>query len=121
MKIGIIGSRQFSNYDLLKETVLQIIGDTALDNISFVSGGAKGADTLAEKLAEELNIQILVFKPDYKKFRKGAPLIRNKDIVSNSDIIVAFPVGESRGTYYTIKLAREAQNPGYNDALTMGE
>jgi len=106
MKIGIIGSRKFDKYELLKETVCKILTNHPEQEVSFVSGGAKGADTLAEKLAGELDIPILLFKPDYHKFGRSAPLVRNKEIVANSDLLVAFPVGESKGTYYTIEQAK---------------
>lgn len=68
MKVAIIGSRNFSDYDLLAET---------LDNLPIsliISGGAKGADSLAECYASSHNIETLIFKADYKLYNRSAPL-----------------------------------------------
>lgn len=74
MKIAIVGSRTFEDYDLLKQSI-------PLDGVTtVVSGGAKGADALAERFAEEHGFDMLVFKPDYKTHGKAAPFIRNGDI-----------------------------------------
>jgi hypothetical protein len=97
MKVGVIGSRNFNDYELVKETL------TKLDITLLISGGAKGADSLGERYASENNITTLIFKPDWVKHGKGAGMIRNTDIVKNSDIVVAFWNGESKGTLDSIR------------------
>jgi len=98
MKVAIIGSR---NLDINIEKHLP-------KNISLIiSGGAIGIDTLAEKYADKNNIPKLIFLPDYQKHGKAAPLIRNKLIVDNADIIIAFWNGFSRGTKHTIDYAKK--------------
>ena len=42
---------------------------------------------------------------------RGATLIRNRQIVVNSDIIIAFPSQDSIGTYHTVSIARELNKP----------
>ena len=102
MKIAVVGSRTFSNYDLLRKTL-----DGYYPNISLiVSGGAKGADSLSEQYAKEEGIPTLIFKPDWKKFGRSAGMIRNKDIVENADLVVAFWDGESAGTKNSIEHAK---------------
>jgi hypothetical protein len=99
MKLAIIGSRDFNDYELLSAT---------LDNYSIdliVSGGANGADTLAERYASLHQIETLIFKPDYKRYHRGAPLKRNLEIVDASDIVIAFWDGKSRGTKHAIDYA----------------
>lgn len=101
MKTAVIGSRGFINYALLKQT---------LDRYSIseiISGGAIGADQMAEQYALEKGIPTLIFKPDYTKFGKSAPLIRNKDIVDSAERVIAFWDGKSRGTAYTISYAQK--------------
>lgn len=49
MRLAIVGSREFENYDLVCEKVAKIQETQKIDLI--VSGGAKGADTLAKKYA----------------------------------------------------------------------
>lgn len=97
MKIAIIGSRNIKNINL-KEYI------TNADEI--VSGGARGVDALAAEYAKQNGIKLTEFLPEYNKYGKGAPLIRNKQIVNYSDKIIAFWDGKSRGTAYTINYAK---------------
>jgi hypothetical protein len=97
MKVAVIGSRTFNDYELVKETL------TKLDITLLVSGGAKGADLLGERYASENNITTLIFKPDWERHGRGAGMIRNTDIVKNSDIVVAFWDGSSKGTLDSIR------------------
>lgn len=101
MKIGVVGSRNFNDYIKLK---------TELDKYHatfIISGGAVGADTLAKKYADENNIPTVIYLPDWNKYGKSAGAIRNKDIVNNSDMIVAFWDGISKGTAISINLAKK--------------
>lgn len=102
MKVGVIGSRDFHDYALVKK----ILG--GINNIDLiVSGGAAGADTLGECYADENKINTLIFKPDWKKYGKGAGFVRNKTIIENSDVVVAFWDGESKGTANSIETAKK--------------
>ena len=100
MKIGVVGSRDFDDYKKLEKELNKIEGITVI-----VSGGAKGADTLAREFAEKNDIKLTEFKPDYEQYGRGAPLRRNKKIVEYSDQIIAFWDGESKGTKNTIDIA----------------
>ena len=100
MKVAVIGGRDFSNYELLVKTINDIKG---IDLI--VSGGALGADSMGAHYANHNNIPTLIFKPDWRKYGKGAGFIRNKDIINNSDIVVAFWDGKSKGTRNSIDTA----------------
>ncbi len=101
MKIAVVGSRNFQDYTLLKNTLKNF------DINQIISGGARGADTLAEDYAREKHIPVKIFYPDWQKFGKAAGFIRNKDIVKNSDMVIAFWDGQSRGTRSSIELAKQ--------------
>jgi len=106
MKIGIIGSRTFNNYELLKEVMGDYLNrDNELNCEFVVSGGANGADSLGERWARENNIQTLIFKPDWNKYGKSAGYIRNEDIIKNSDFVVVFWDEISKGSKHSIDLA----------------
>lgn len=105
MKLAVVGSRGFNDYELLKSK-LDVIHKTEVINC-IVSGGAYGADTLAEKWAKENNVQTLIFLPDWNKYGKSAGFIRNELIVQNCDTVMAFWDGKSRGTKLTIELAKK--------------
>lgn len=102
MKTAIIGSRNL-NVDISK----YIPEETTI----IISGGAKGIDTLASEYAYINNIPIIIFKPEYSKYGKFAPLARNKLIVEEADFIVAIWDGQSRGTLFTINYAKKLGKP----------
>jgi hypothetical protein len=107
MKVAIIGSRDFNDYSIIIENLKHYESNIK----TVISGGANGADKLAERWAKENNKEIIIFLPDWKKYGKSAGIIRNKDIVENSDIIFAFWDGKSKGTKnsidYATKLKKE--------------
>lgn len=103
MKVAIIGSREFNDYELLCNSLEKVKDKITL----IISGGARGADSLAERFASENNIKTLIYKPDWDKFGKRAGFLRNKDIIAAADIIVAFWDGASKGTESGINLAEQ--------------
>ena len=122
MNIAIVGGRDFNDYKLMKKSVMDLcltkrynpskvkagqINERADLSVTIVSGGAVGADTLAEQFAKEFGFKTLIFKPDWEKNGKSAGFKRNKDIVNNADIIFAFWDENSKGTADTIKFATE--------------
>lgn len=109
MNLGIVGSRTFNDYEKFLDAVNLLGEATNIDKI--VSGGAKGADSLAERYADYWMIPKEIFKPDWKKYGKAAGFLRNTDIVANSDVILAFWDGKSRGTKDTIDKAARMKRP----------
>jgi len=100
MKVAIVGSRDFADYEYLKSKL-----DTFLGIDLIISGGARGADSLAERYAKENNIETKIFLPDWNTYGKQAGFIRNRDIVHACDLLVAFWDGKSRGTQHSIDIA----------------
>lgn len=99
MKIAIIGSRDFNDYDLMCKKLKPF-------NISLIiSGHAKGADTLAERYANENDIPTKIFPPDWKRYGKSAGMIRNTDIIENAELVIAFWDTISSGTKDSIRKA----------------
>lgn len=107
MKIAIIGSRTFDNYDLLQETLKLYKSKITL----VVSGAAKGADLLGEKWALENNIKTLIFPANWNKYGKRAGFIRNEDIIKNCDCVIAFWDNKSKGTAHSISLCEKYNIP----------
>ena len=102
--IAIVGSRDFNDYELLKAEMNKV------EIKKIVTGGANGADLLAEYYAREHNIPVEVFKPDWKLGRH-AGILRNRLIVENSDAVIAFWNGQSKGTLSTINHAKKLGKP----------
>jgi len=111
LNVGIIGSRDFNNYEEMCSFVNEYIKLEFIDNV--VSGGAKGADKLGEKFALDNDLPLLLFKVDWGKYGRSAGIMRNKDIVDKSDIIFAFWDGISKGTKSTINFAKKVNKQVY--------
>lgn len=105
MKIGIIGSRTFDDYDMLKDIILKIFDIKEISTI--VSGGAIGADFQGERFASEFGLNTQIFYPNWKKYGKRAGFERNTDIITNSDFVFVFWNGESFGTKHSIMLCHK--------------
>lgn len=99
MKVAVIGSRGIT--DIRLEDYLPAETD------EIVSGGAKGVDTVARIYAEENGICLTEFLPDYARYKRGAPLKRNEQIIEYADLILAFWDGSSKGTKFVIDKAEK--------------
>lgn len=107
MNLSVIGSRTFNNYQLLEEEILY----HQLNIGKIISGGAKGADTLAEIFAKKHDIETLILKPEWNLYGKSAGYKRNVDIINKCDICIAFWDGESKGTKHSIDIANNLKKP----------
>ena len=103
MRLAIIGSRSYPSIDIV--AYLPFVPDI------IVSGGAKRADTYAQEYAVKDNIPLIEFLPDYQKYGRKAPLLRNLKIVDNCDYLLAFWDGKSRGTKFAIDYAEKKEVP----------
>ncbi len=103
MKVAVVGSRSI---------FVENLGEYLPKGCSeIVSGGAVGVDSCAEKYACENRIAMRVFLPDYKRYGRAAPIIRNKQIVNYADTVIAFWDGKSKGTLSVIKYCEKTGTP----------
>ena len=110
MKVIVAGGRDFNNYKLLKETLDKV--QQEYGNITeVVSGTAKGVDKLGEKYANENNIPIKRFVPDWQGLGKKAGHVRNRQMgdyaKEHNGMLVAFWDKQSRGTKGMIEYANK--------------
>lgn len=101
MKVAVIGSRSFNNYDKVIQTLSKI------KITEIVSGGAIGADKLGERYAIENGIPTKIFLPEWEKYGKSAGFKRNTQIIEEAEFIVAFWDMESKGTKDSIQKAEK--------------
>ena len=114
LRIIIAGSRDFNDYELLKKSAIEIITKKTMlpDLTRIVSGGARGADTLGERFANEMGLEISRFIPDWDGLGKRAGYVRNAEMAKfaveddNDGMLIAFWDGQSRGTKHMIDLAK---------------
>lgn len=102
----VCGGREYQNYDILANTLSDIRGKHP--DMTLISGGARGADSLAEIYCQTNNVKCTVLKADWAKYGKGAGAIRNTQLLNlNPDLVIAFWDGKSKGTADSIKKAKQ--------------
>ena len=103
MKLAIIGSRKCTEIDITSH--LPFVPDV------IISGGAIGVDTYAKEFADQNGINYEEHLPDYPKYGRSAPILRNMEIVRSCDFLLAFWNGESKGTKFTLDYAKKLGKP----------
>jgi predicted Rossmann fold nucleotide-binding protein DprA/Smf involved in DNA uptake len=102
MKIAVVGSRNVTVAD---------IGRYISEVDEIVSGGAAGVDSCAAEYAKEKGIKLIVFLPQYERYGRAAPIVRNKEIVDYADKIIVFWNGSSKGALSVIRYAEKTGKP----------
>lgn len=105
MRLIIAGTRDFSDYQML-----EVMTDYYLknqQNPTIVSGTARGADQLGERYASARGYNIIRFPANWDLHGKAAGAIRNTEMATNSDALLAFWDGQSRGTKHMVETAKK--------------
>ncbi len=105
--IIICGSRHFTDYSVLSSALDDFLSDFSKDEICIISGGCRGADSLALRYAQDRSISFLKFPADWLRFGKSAGVIRNFQMLEVADICFGFHDGESRGTAHMLRISRK--------------
>ena len=103
MRVAVIGSRGLTVPDLER----YLPAETS----EIVSGGARGVDQSAAAWARAHGVSLTEFLPEYDKYGRQAPLLRNLTIIDHSDLVLAFWDGVSRGTAFVIQKCHERGKP----------
>lgn len=100
MKVAIVGSREYKNLD----KVGQCLGIISIGEFEVITGGANGVDKYAEEMCHELKINCEVIRP-INPSDKFSYLLRNVEIITKADKVIAFWDGKSKGTKFVIDYA----------------
>ena len=100
---AIIGSRGYPNPERVIAWCTYIV--RAHPDATFVSGGAKGPDSIGAAYLRKRGREVVEVLPDYDTHGRAAPLVRNTEIVRRCDRVVAFWDGRSNGTLDAIRKA----------------
>lgn len=107
-RIIVAGSRGFTDKERLYSVLDNRLANIK-DDVEIISGHCRGADMLGEQYAKEHGIPFVLFPADWGRYGKRAGYIRNDKMAryaSEKDgILIAFPVGEARGTKMMIRIA----------------
>jgi hypothetical protein len=106
LKVIVAGSRNFNDYGLLKSKLDFYFQRYSPNQITIISGTAKGADQLGERYAREKGITVKKYPANWS-LGKIAGYLRNVEMAKNATHCVCFWDGESRGTKMMIEIAKE--------------
>lgn len=138
LRIIIAGGRDFDNYPLLRAESLRVIAEKAQsigvnkipkEQITIISGKAKGADTKGEEFAKEFSLNLKEYPAEWNnldlepcrvaenergQYNALAGLARNvkmaeyacSDLENFIPILIAFWDGKSKGTKHMIDTAK---------------
>lgn len=109
MKILVTGDREWRAEDVIERAILHLIPEPCSADV-IIQGGARGADTLAWKVAKRLSIRCITYAADWKLFGKAAGPIRNRQMLAEQpDVVLAFHdcLEESKGTKDMISIAKK--------------
>ena len=109
MKLAIVGSRSFNDYDMLVDFIEENYNVEDITHV--ISGGAKGADALGERFANDFIKETIIFPAEWEKYGKSAGFKRNVEIIKNCDECVCFWDGQSHGTKHDIDLCEKMKKP----------
>jgi hypothetical protein len=105
-KVLICGSRFYSDF----HKVLSYV--EGLEDAVIISGGARGADTLAVRAAKACGLQFREYPAEWQKYGKKAGVLRNQKMLDmeKPDLVVAFTpdLEQSRGTHDMVKRAERS-------------
>ena len=107
----ICGSRDYDNYERLKSMCDYYLSKKIQsgEKVVIISGGAKGADSLGERYAQERGLEVKVFRADWDKYGKRAGILRNTKMAEIANACIAFPsaYSENKGTTNMIQQAKQ--------------
>ena len=110
MNIIVAGSRTFNDYEFLRSK-LDFYFSNRGKAIQIICGEAEGADQLGKRYAIEKGYNVLSFPDQSEIFGSFAKFKRNREMARAADGLVAFWVGESKGTAQLIQVMKETGKP----------
>ncbi len=104
MRVIIAGGRDYANADFMQSTLDHAYRKWMDKDLMIITGGARGADTLAEKWAVGRGIHTRRFEARWDRYGKLAGPFRNQAMAWFSNYVVAFP--GHKGTLNMIATAK---------------
>lgn len=102
MRIAIVGTRSKLNASEMSR-ISELINSTAKEDVIVTGDCPTGVDSLVSQVCHGFRTMI-VCHAAWETHGKAAGPIRNAEIASIADKVIAFPKGESRGTRGCVEL-----------------
>lgn len=104
-RVLVCGSRDWDDEATMEAEFDKLPPDTVI-----IEGEQRGADLMAKKLATRRNMAVLPFAAEWTKYGNSAGPIRNQRMLEEGhpDLVLAFPLPASRGTWDMVNRAKKA-------------
>ena len=118
INLVVVGSSRFYDYGLVEDAMDQWTSEEAHPDL-VITGGASGVDYLAERWADNHNVQYAVFTEEWNAPRSGleddgreeAPTSLTKQLLEAATHVLAFPSPTSKWTHVVIEMAESMDIP----------
>ena len=109
VRVALVGGRDVEDFAFVLDRFEEVLLKEGLHKyqVEIVSGGAKGVDSIAKRIASLYGIAFKEFPAEWDRYGKKAGPIRNSKIVENADVVVAIPSPSSKGTWDTVRKAEK--------------
>ena len=106
MKIAVVGSHNYKHLHKVRHYIATIPHGTTV-----ISGNVSGLCQFVQTESKRKGISVLMFNPQWQRYKKRAIIRYLTDIVESSDRIVVFWDGKSEGSKNLISMARKKGKP----------
>ena len=104
MRVGIVGSRHYPDLEKVEGYVEALPAGSRV-----VTGSASGVDAAATRAARRKGIAVQTVPASFEEAKdRGAAELRNRRLIEQCDVIVAFWDGSSEGTRMTVERALDS-------------
>lgn len=107
MRVLITGSRHWQHKGMVKRAILQS------EATVIIHGGASGADAIADSVGKALGLEVISCPANWRDHGRSAGPRRNQAMLDDHrpDLVLAFPLPDSRGTWDMVDRAKNACVP----------
>lgn len=113
-RVIVTGSRDWTDREVVVRSLLAVERRAAVGHrLTLIHGGQRGADAYAHSWARNRSGWITEVHPaDWTLYGRAAGPVRNKAMIAaGADLVIAFPLGEAKGTGGLVALAEAAGIP----------
>jgi hypothetical protein len=113
MRLGVISSRYVTDYKLANAWLNAVILNSKLSSahVTIVTGECNDVGTVALQYAVCNSMNMMLHYPDYEHYGKIAAHMRNKLLVADIDMLVAFVDNECHYVQDIVLLTKESNKP----------
>jgi len=107
VRVVVFGSRGWDDIHRIRMRLIRLPADSTV-----VVGGARGADTIAEWLADDFGFTVERYRAEWERLGRRAGIVRNVQMAdTDPDLGLCFWDGTSRGTAHMLQVLQERGVP----------